>query len=162
LVIVAGVKLEVSASRVIGAPTEKVFDFAVAAENLPRILTGFGPIPGIASIEMLDGAALATGARRRVRLSDGSEIFEEVTALDRPRRHSYRWLNAPAPPFSLLVRRAEADWMFTAAAQGTRVDWTYRFELTSPLAAVPAAVAMMLFKHWMQRGLERIAPFVSG
>jgi hypothetical protein len=120
------VKLEVSASRVIGAPTEKVFDFAVAAENLPRILVGFGPIPGIASIEMLDGAALATGAKRRVRMSDGSEIFEEVTALDRPRRH------------------------------------TYRFELTSPLAAPLAAVVMILFKRWMQRGLERIAPFVTG
>jgi len=156
------VQLEVHASRVIGAPTEKVFDFAVASENLPRILKVFGPIPGITSIEMLDGATLATGARRRVRMSDGSEIFEEVTALDRPRRHSYRWLNAPAPPFSLLVRRGEADWIFTASAQGTRIEWTYRFELTSPLAAPLAAVVMMLFKRWMQRGLERITPFVSG
>jgi hypothetical protein len=160
LVIVAGVKLKVHASHVVGAPTEKVFDFAVASENLPRILRGLGPIPGITSIEMLDGAALAPGARRRVRMSDGSDILEEVTALDRPRRHSYRWLNAPAAPFSLLVRRAEADWIFTASAQGTRIEWTYRFELTSPLAAPLAALVMILFKRWMRRGLERIGPFV--
>jgi Polyketide cyclase / dehydrase and lipid transport len=156
------VQLEVHAFHVVGAPTEKVFDFAVASESLPCILKGFGPIPGITSIEMLDGAALATGAKRRVRMSDGSDIFEEVTALDRPRRHSYRWLNAPAPPFSLLVRGAEADWIFTASAQGTRIEWTYRFELTSPLAAPLAAVVMMPFKRWMRRGLERIEPHVSG
>lgn len=155
-------QLKVHASHDVGAPPEKVFDFAVAAENLPRILQGFGPIPGIVAIELLDGAPLTVGSKRRVRMADKSEILEEVLALDRPRRHNYRWLNAPAPPFSLLVRRGEADWLFTASPHGTRIDWSYTFELTSPLAAPLAAVVLMLFKRWMQRGLERIGPFVHG
>jgi hypothetical protein len=157
------VQLKVHASHDIAAPPEKVFDFAVALENLPRILQGYGPIPGIVAIELLpDGPRpLATGSKRRVRMSDQSEILEEVLTLDRPHRHGYRWLNAPAPPFSLLVRRGEAEWLFAASSRGTRVDWTYTFELTSPLAAPLAAVVMVLFKRWMQRGLERIGPLLA-
>jgi hypothetical protein len=156
------VQLKVHAARDIGAPPEKVFDFAVANENMPRIMQRFGPIPAVASVEVLDGAKLAAGVKRRVRMADQSEIIEEVLVLDRPRHHRYRWLTAPAPPFSLLVRSATGDWVFTASAKGTHLDVTYTFELTSPLAAPIAAAVLVLFKRWVQRGLSRIEPFVHG
>lgn len=48
-------------------------------------------------------------------------------------------------------------WIFSATARGTRIDLTYAFELTSPLAAAPAWLALRLFKAWMQAALDRAA-----
>jgi hypothetical protein len=151
------VQLKCYASIEVDAAPERVFDFATELASFPRMLLPLGPLPGIVSIEMLDGAAPARGARRVVRMSDKSEIFEQILDLDRPRRHRYRWLNAPAPPFSLLVARGEGDWLFSACARGTRIEWTYTFDLTSPLAAPFAMPVLALFRRWMQRGLARTA-----
>ena len=150
-------QLEVVVSTEVDAAPERAFDFAAANEVFPRILRAYGPIPGIASIEMLDGARLAAGSRRRVLMTDGTEILEELLAYDRPQRHRYRWLNAPKPPFSLLVSRGEGDWIFRAAGSGTRIEWTYTFDLTSPLVALPAKLVLAIFKRWMQRGLDEVA-----
>ena len=150
-------QLQVRSSIEVDAAPERVFDFATALENFPRVLRRYGPIPGIDSIHMLDGAAPAAGARRVVRMTDRSEIVEQVLDLDRPRRHRYRWLNPPAPPFSWMVERGEGDWLFSACARGTRIEWTYTFDLTSPLAAPFARPILAIFRRWMQRGLRAIA-----
>ena len=68
---------------------------------------------------------------------------------------AYRWLKPPAFPFSLIVRHGEGDWHFSAANGGTRIDWEYTFELTSPLAWPLAAAVMLIFRRWMQRALLR-------
>jgi len=151
------VQLAVVVSTEVDAAPERAFDFAAANEVFPRVLHAYGPIPGIASIEMLDGARLAIGSRRRVLMTDGSEILEEVLAYDRPERHRYRWMNPPKPPFSLLVSRGEGDWIFRPSGSGTRIEWTYTFDLTSPLAALPAKLVLGIFRRWMQRGLDEIA-----
>lgn len=152
--------LQVRATREIDAPPERVFDVAVACETLPSLLQKLGPIPAITAMHLVDGARLATGVQRLVQMSDGTMLREEVLELDRPRRHRYRWLSPPAFPFSLLVRSAEGDWLFTASARGTRVEWTYTFELTSPLARPLALPARALFRRWMAQGLSNLAATV--
>jgi len=150
------VEVRTEASIVVHRPIAEVFDFAVAPESQPLLLQAAAPIPGVAGIDMLDGAVLETGARRRVRLSDGSTLREEVIALDRPRRHAYRWLDAPASPLDWLVRAAVGDWTFSGDGDRTRVDWTYTFTLTSPLAWPLATAVAWLFGRWMQQSLDRI------
>ena len=82
-------------------PPDEVFDFATACETFPRVLLPLGPVAGIAHADMLDGSPLCAGARRRIVLTDGSIIDEEILAFDRPVRHRYRWLNPPPEPTSL-------------------------------------------------------------
>ncbi len=140
----------------IARPIEEVFDLACACDGFPRFLFPYGPIPGVASSNMVDVPAPKAGARRDVHMTDGSTIQEEVLAFDRPSRHRYRWVNRPAPPFSWLVRGGEGDWTFTPTAAGTRIVWIYRFELTSPLALLVAPPVLVLFRRWMQRGLAAL------
>jgi uncharacterized protein YndB with AHSA1/START domain len=149
-------EIRVAAAVRVRRPLEEVYDFAVAEASFPRIVHALGPIPGIARVEMLDGRVLERGARRRVTMTDGSEVLEEILDAERPRRHRYRWLDPPAAPFNLLVRSGEGDWRFAAADGGTRVEWTYTFDLTTPLVYPLAAAVLTLFRRWMQRALDRI------
>ncbi len=145
-----------SATVHVPRPIEEVFDFSVACETFPRVLRPLGPIAGVAKAEMIDAPAPRTGARRRIQMTDGSAIEEELVAFDRPTRHRYRWLNRPAPPFSWLVRGGEGDWTFAPSRGGTSIVWVYSFDLTTPLAYPLAAPFGLLFRRWMMRGLFRI------
>jgi uncharacterized protein YndB with AHSA1/START domain len=153
--------IEARATIDIPGPRERVFDVAVDAARLPEYMTRKGPIPAVTSVEMLDGRAPEAGARRLVTMSDRSRIIEEIVALERPTRHVYRWLDRPAFPFSLLVRGAEAEWTFSGADGTTRVDWTYRFDLTTPLVYPLGLAAGALFRRWMGNALERLRGLVA-
>src|SRR5262245_35546230 len=126
-----GTRAEIEVAR----PVERIFDFAVACETFPRVLLPLGPLPGVSGAEMLDGAEPKPGARRRILLSDGSSVLEELLAFERPLRHCYRWVEPPRGALALLVRQGQGDWRFAPSARGTRIAWSYRFELTSALAA---------------------------
>ena len=148
-------KLSARAAVEIPRPVGEVFDFATSCQGFPRFIHALGPIPGIARAEMVGVPAPKAGAERRIHMTDGSVVAEEVLAYDRPSRHRYRWLEPPAFPFSLIVRGGEGDWRFTAAGGGTMVEWVYAFELTSPLAWPLAAAVVVVFRRWMQRALLR-------
>jgi hypothetical protein len=155
------VEILAEASVVVARAIDEVFDFAVAPASQPLVLRAAPPIPGVTGIEMLDGGVLETGARRRVTLSDGSTLREEVIALERPRRHAYRWVDPPASPLDWRVRAAQGDWQFSGDDARTRIDWTYTFTLTSPLAWPLASAVSWLFARWMQQSLDRIADAMS-
>lgn len=147
-------KLETRAEVFVPKPVEVVFDHAFTVDAFTRFLQPKPPIPGVRSIALEGGATtVATGVRRSVTMTDASVIREEVVRHDRPREHSYRWLNRPALPFSLLVSRGEATWRLEPVASGTRVVWTYWFDLTSPLARLPMKGVAFFFRRWMQAGL---------
>jgi hypothetical protein len=148
-------KLSVQAAVEVPRSAEEVFDFATSCEGFPRFIHPLGPIPGIARAEMLGAAAPKPGAQRRIHMTDGSVVDEEVLAYDRPLRHRYRWLEPPAFPFSLIVRRGEGDWHFSRTGGGTRVEWDYHFDLTSPLVWPLAKALMAIFRRWMQQALLR-------
>jgi hypothetical protein len=134
---------------------EHVFDFATANDTFPKVLLPVGPIPGIRGQE-LDTDVLRTGTKRRVFMTDGSTVEEEVLSLERPRVHHYQWLNRPAFPFSLLVKTGEAVWTFRSENDGTRIQWDYTLGLTSPLAYPAMLIVRELFRRWMQQGLEGV------
>jgi hypothetical protein len=151
-------KLRVRAAVTVHRPRPEVYDFSVANQTLALVLKKFGPIPGITSAEFTAGGSLAAGAQRHVHMSDGAVIEEEVLEADRPRVHRYRWLRGLRPPFSLMVRSGEACWTFSDAdGGGTDVEWVYLFALRSPLVyPLAAPILFLLFRRWMQRGLDRI------
>ena len=150
-------ELRTRAAVTVPRPREVVYDFATTNEGLARVLKKLGPIPGIASAEFVGGGGLVAGAQRNVSMTDGSVIEEEILEAERPRVHRYRWLRGLRPPFSLMVRTGEACWTFRDGERGgTEIEWVYTFVLRSPLVSPVAAPVVMLFRRWMQRGLDRI------
>jgi hypothetical protein len=110
---------------------------------------------------MVDAAALKPRARRRVAMTDGNVIEEELLVFERAVRHRYRWVNRPAAPFSLLVRGGEGDWIFARAGDGTRIVWTYEFKLTTPFVYPLAAAMLFFFRRWMEQGLARLGSLLT-
>ena len=111
-------------------------------------------IPGIKKCEMFEGHALAADSWRRVTLTDGVVLEEVILDYDRPDTHRYRWTGGLKAPNSWLVRSGEGCWDFSDADDGTRIDWSSEFELTSPLAYPFALVARVSYMSWMKHGLE--------
>lgn len=153
--------IKTRASVKVPRPVDAVFDFATDPASFSRFMKARAPIPAVTGVTVDGDGVSRTGATRRVAMSDGSTMGEEILALEHPRRHAYRWLNAPKLPFSLLVRTARADWTFAAENGGTRIDWVYSFELTTPFVAPLAVLTLKLFQRWMDaalRGIESEMP----
>jgi uncharacterized protein YndB with AHSA1/START domain len=157
------VHIEARAQVQIAAPPDTVFDVGADYRSFARFMHGYGPIPGITSARMHGDAAPAAGARRDIHMSDGSTVEEVILAFDRPSQHRYRWVRPPAPPFSLVVRVAEGEWLFEPAQGGreTRLIWTYGFELTSALAYPAALILRAVFARWMRQNLERLRTLIE-
>lgn len=145
--------LAIQESVTIAAPPERVFDFITAPEAVARTFHGHGPIPAATRSEVVDGGVLRVGAIRRVTNSDGSVIDEEIVALDRPARQGYRLLGGFKRPAAWLIRGARGEWRLDAANGGTRVAWTFTFELRGPLAWPFGALMRRPFRRAMQKAL---------
>jgi hypothetical protein len=144
------------AMRDVAADPATVFALANSAEDAPRLFTGWGPFPATDRVEVIGGAPLEVGARRRVYFSDGSQILEEILAYDPGSAWSYSLVDI-GRPFALLVREGRADWRLEKHDEGVRVRWTCTFELQSALLWPVASVPMLLFGRMMHRTLANIA-----
>lgn len=143
-------------TRLFQLPAGHVFDFTNDAANFTTF-SGYGPIPGVVKARYVTPGSPRLGSVRRILKSDDTEHVEEITAFDRPTRHTSR-LTELAPPFSWLVREGEDDWRFRAEGPSlTVVDRTFSFELTTPAVAVIAWLILHLFmKKAVQRDLDNI------
>jgi uncharacterized protein YndB with AHSA1/START domain len=151
------VELATHATRRFDHPPETVFEAAVDAQRLPRTFVGAGPIPAVRHAELITPGPLRAGSVRRIQNSDGSVIDEQIVSLEIPSRHQYRLPGGFAFPFNLLVREAESTWLFAPAEGGTRVDWTYRFTLTTPLVApLVLPIVKLFFARAMTLCLTRL------
>lgn len=139
--------IQVHAEAFVPGPRPRVFEYAVQAENLPRLFTGYGVIPAIRGARLVESGPLRVGSQRRVENADGSVVNEEVTGLVQGELHQYR-LTGLRPPFSWLVRSGESTWRFSDEGSGTRVRWTYEFNLTRPW--VWPVAALLLFGPFAQ------------
>ena len=148
--------ISTSASVLVPRPREEVFAVATDSSNAPRTLRSRGPFAGITEVEMHEGQVLATGARRRIHMTDGTALEEVILAYEPPSRHSYRWEGGAKFPFSLLVRSGTGNWEFSDVEGGTQIVWSYTFGLTSPLAYPFAWPIVRLFRGWLQQGLDTI------
>ena len=141
--------------REISATVQATYALSLDAQRFPSFFTGFGPIPGLRRVTLL--GPLAVGSARELEDNAGLVMHERVDALDPPHRHAYT-LSGLHPPLSWLARAGHANWTFEPAAHGTRVVWTYDFELTSALAWPIAAPLLQGFMRGaMRRCLDAMA-----
>src|SRR5690349_1987577 len=128
----ASMNILLHCERRIRATPGAVYALSLDAARFPALFAGFGPIPGLRRITL--HAPPAVGSTRDVEDLGGVVMNERIDALEPGQRHAYT-LSGMQPPLSWLVRSGRADWTFAPEGDGTRVAWTYTFELTSALAA---------------------------
>jgi hypothetical protein len=149
--------INTSASVIINRPREDVFALATDHAVIPELFRGFGPIPAIEKISMIEGSGLTAGSVRLVENSDGSKLRERIVLFNPPREQQYILESGFRPPFSLLVSSGQGHWTFNRSSNGTLVTWNFSFTLTHPLAYPMAMqVATVLFNQAQKQCLKRL------
>jgi hypothetical protein len=115
---------------------QDVFDFVAAQDVLPKILTGYGFLPAVASTSAVSGPWNQPGSTRLVRLSDGNTLREGLTHYSRPDTFAYR-VSDPSFALKHLMSEARGQFWITEADGGAHLRWTYTFRARSGLAKIP-------------------------
>lgn len=129
---------------------EALWKLATGVAVLPDIIRSRGPIPGIRKAYVVGGGETCLGVVRRLVMTDGTPLDEEITAFEAPRKLAYT-LTGFRGAFAAITRRCDGQWVFSPLGHGTRVSWTFTVHLRSPLAA-PAA--MVVVKVFMKQAME--------
>ena len=149
--------IEVEAEAVVPRRVEEVFDAATDPAGLPRFFTGYPPlIPAIREATIEGGGAVAAGALRNVRLSDGTSIQERVLAHDRPSLHRYDMADMNSLQ-RLLCTNMVSEWRFSDVGGATRIVWRYAIHAKGGPVLPAAWVTARLFRRAMQRCLDNVA-----
>ncbi|MEI8256985.1 MAG: SRPBCC family protein, partial [Deltaproteobacteria bacterium] len=129
---------------------ETVWKLATGVDVLPDIILATGPIPGVRKAYVVGGGETRLGAVRRLVMTDGTPLDEEITAFEAPRKMAYT-LKGFRGPLAAITERCEGQWVFSPLGSGTRVSWTFTAHLRSPLVAPAAALVLKVF---MKRAME--------
>lgn len=144
--------IAVTVTERVRAPVHNVFNFVVAEDVLPKILLGYGPVPGVTATSGNTGPWDVPGSARTVHLKGGDTAKEQVTDFEAPSYFAYRVTDFT---FALkhFATQGRGQWWFTPTEGGTQVKWTYTFtarsRLTQPILAV--------FARLLWRGYMRVA-----
>lgn len=138
------------------APVQDVFKFVTAKDVLPKILLGYGPLPGVVSTSGNTGLWDVPGSFRIVHLKNGSSAREELTDHQPPTYFAYRTSDFNSV-LKYVVSQGRGQWWFTPDEQGTRVKWTYTFTarswLTKPVLIV---FVPLLWRGYMRGAMHQI------
>lgn len=142
-----GMNIAVTREMFVSCPRQELFDFVAAEDVLPKILTGYGMVPGVAFTSDVSGPWDGSGSQRIVHLADGSTVEEELTRYDRPSYFSYR-VSKPSFALKHLMTEARGEFWFEVAEAGTKVKWTYTFRAKNRFTKLP----LMLFVKSQWKG----------
>jgi len=138
------------------APVQAVFGFVTAKDVLPKILLGYGPLPGVASTSENIGPWHIPGSFRMVYLKNGSSAREELTDYQPFSYFAYRTSDFTSV-LKYVVSQGRGQWWFTPDEQATRVKWTYTFtarsRFTQPVLMV---FVLLLWRGYMRGALREI------
>ncbi len=157
-------RLEIAVTREIFIPhaIQDVFDFVAAEDVLPKILTGYGLVPGVASTSDISGPWDQPGSHRIVHLGDGSTLAEGLTDYDRPSYFAYR-VSDPSFALKHLMTQARDQFWFEEADGGTKARWTYTFHAKNRFAKLPLTLFVnSQWKGYMDVCLANIVQHFTG
>ncbi len=148
--------IQISVSQNIQASKSHVFTEAIGMDAR-HLIQKHGPLPGIINVEGHDAPWSALGEKRKHILSDNTSVNEELVAFTPGETFSYR-VTGFSGPFAALVREARGEWHFTTTgADSSRIDWTYFFTPTGPIAEpVLWFVVKLLWPGYLKSALSRV------
>lgn len=155
---------EVSITRqaVIPGTPEAVFKFISAEDVLPKVLTGYGPLPAVVKTSENTGPWTIAGSARLIHLADGSTVREQVTHFEPSKRFAYRVWEFGNPLVRTLATGARGEWTFSPAPGGTLVTWTYTFTAKNSVTALPlSGITQILWRGYMDVCLENSTRLMS-
>lgn len=158
------VRLNVAVTLAVFVPgaIPDVFDYLVAEDVLPKILTGYGLVPGVSATSDVSGPWDRPGSHRIVHLADGSTAREGVTAYERPGYFAYR-VSDPSFALKHLMTEARGQFRFVPAEGGTDVRWTYTFRARNRLAKFPLTLFVKTqWRGYMDVCLRNVVRHFSG
>jgi hypothetical protein len=155
---------EVSITRTVLIPgtPEKVFAFIAAEDVLPKVLTGYGPLPAVTRTSENTGPWDKPGSARVVHLADGTSAREQVTRYSSPKDFAYRVWDFGNPVVKTLATEARGEWRFTPTGDSTQVEWTYTFVAKNAAAALPlSGITQLLWRGYMDVCLDNTAKLLA-
>lgn len=148
-------EVAITRTAVLAAPPDKVFAFITAEDVLPKVLTGYGPLPAVVRTSGNTGPWNQPGSTRVVHLADGTTAQEQVTRYAAPSTFAYRVWDFGNPVVKRLATQARGEWIFEPVAEGTKVTWTYTFTARNAAAALPlSGITQILWRGYMDVCLE--------
>jgi Polyketide cyclase / dehydrase and lipid transport len=148
---------EVSITRqaVITGTPEAVFKFIAAEDVLPKVLTGYGPLPAVVKTSENTGPWTVAGSARLIHLADRSTVREQITHYEPSTHFAYRVWEFGNPLIRGLSTGARGEWTFSPAPGGTLVTWTYTFTAKNAVTALPlSGITQVLWRGYMDVCLE--------
>lgn len=158
-------RLVVSITRTIAIPNPPavVFSFLAAEDVLPKVLTGYGPLPAVTGTSDLTGPWSRIGSSRMVHLADGTSLREAITLYTPPKRFSYRVWDFGNRTLAALAVHGSGDFRFESRGDGTTVVWTYKFKARNAAAYLPLKAMVGLFwRGYMDRCLDNAWSHLTG
>lgn len=147
--------ISITRTAVLPGTPEQVFAFIAAEDVLPKVLTGYGPLPAVVRTSEHTGPWDVPGSARLIHLADGSTVREQVTHYAPPGQFAYRVWAFGNPLINALASQARGEWTFLADAAGTKVSWTYTFTARNAVATLPLSViAQLLWRGYMNVCLD--------
>lgn len=137
---------------ILSASPDAVWELFNAPEGYV-LFVGYGPIPGLAKVEWLDGDPSRPGSVARVHNTDGSTHRERVLRSERPSRYEIA-IDQFSSPFRFVVREAREDVRFVSENGKTRIVRRFTFFPRNALAVPIALVIRGLFRRAVQRNHE--------
>jgi hypothetical protein len=135
------------------AGLEDAFD-ALMPIDLSRIFRGYGPLPAVVATVDQTGEWDHVGVSRVVKLSDGNQVNERITALERPSYFAYRVGPFDSGPLRHLIVDAHGEWRFTERGPtSTAIRWTYTFRPRRFAAPVVRLVVAPMWRAYAKRVL---------
>ncbi len=148
---------EVAITRtiIIAEKPEVIFKFIAAEDVLPKVLTGYGPLPAVLRTSENTGPWTTPGSARLIHLADKSTVREQLTHYEPSQRFAYRVWEFGNPIIRSLATEARGEWTFTNVPEGTRVTWTYTFTAKNAATALPlSGITQLLWRGYMNVCLE--------
>lgn len=147
----SGRKITATVEAQTDATAARVFDFAVAEDVLPKVLTGYGFVPAVVGTSGNTGPWDVPGSMRTVHLKGGDTAREEVTDWVRPSYFAYRVSDFT---FALrhLATEGRGQWWFEERNGRTHVRFTYTFIPKGPVSAL----MLLLFVRTQWAGYMRV------
>ena len=155
-------EVTITRQAVVPGTPDAVFNFIAAEDVLPKVLTGYGPLPAVVKTSENTGPWTVVGSARLIQLADNTTVREQLTHYEPSKRFAYRVWDFGNPIIDTLAKGARGEWVFSPAPGGTLVTWTYTFSAKNAAAALPlSGITQILWRGYMDVCLENSKRIMS-